>query len=260
MRLDKYLAESYLGSRKKVRNYVQEGKVCVNDEFVLDPAFEIQEGIDRITYQGVRVIHCGKKYYMFHKPVGYVTARIDDINETIFDLFSEDDLKGLFPVGRLDKDTEGLLLLTNDGEFNHRLMYPDQHVEKTYFFWAFGSLGEKEKNQLKLGIDFEDGKALAKALNLQVVLEGTYDELCDQMQIENIGDKKKNLYHQQVVSGYITIDEGRKHQVKRMIKAVGCYIVYLKRISIGELSLDESLSKGAYRELSKEEIKMVYEL
>jgi 16S rRNA pseudouridine516 synthase len=255
MRLDKFLAEASIGTRKKVRNYVLEGKVTVNNQEIREPAINIDETTDVIKYLGKLVIHEGKKYYMFHKPEGCVTARIDEENKTIFDYFHEEDnLDGLFPVGRLDKDTEGLILITNDGDFNHRLMYPDKHVEKTYFFWAFGGLNQEDMDRLKLGISLGDDKALAIALNIEIEDEGLYDLLCNKMNIENITEKKKNLHRQQVVSGYITISEGRKHQVKRMLKAVGCFVVYLKRISIGGLTLDESLKKGHYRELTEEEV------
>lgn len=254
MRLDKFLAEASIGTRKKVRNYVLEGKVTVNNQKTLEPAVEIDENTDIIKYLDHIVVHKGKKYYMFHKPAGCITAREDSVNTTVFDYFEkEDNLEGLFPVGRLDKDTEGLILLTNDGEFNHRLMYPDQHVEKTYFFWAFGNLDSKDRERLKIGISLGDDKALARAINIEVEDEGLYESLYSKMNIENITEKKKNLYQQQVVSGYITISEGRKHQIKRMLKAVGCYVVYLKRISIGSLILDETLEKGQYRELTEEE-------
>jgi 16S rRNA pseudouridine516 synthase len=255
MRLDKFLAEASVGTRKTIRNYVQEGKVTVNNLVILNPAIEIDENTDIIRYLGNDVIHAGKVYYMFHKPGGCITARKDVNCRTVLDYFDVDNRNGLFPVGRLDKDTEGLLLLTNDGEFNHRLMYPDKHVEKTYFFWAFGSLNCEEKEHLKTGITIGEEEALAKALRIEVEEEGTYQELQDKMNMETRKDIRINPNHQPVVSGYITITEGRKHQVKRMLKAVGCYVVYLKRVSIGGLMLDQTLKKGQYRELTEKEIR-----
>lgn len=254
MRLDKFLAEASVGTRKIIRNYVKEGKVTVNNQEIVDPAAEIIENMDVIRYLGKEVVYTGKVYYMFNKPGGCITARKDENSKTVLDYFDVDNMNGLFPVGRLDKDTEGLLLLTNDGEFNHRLMYPDKHVEKTYFFWAFGSLDFEAKEHLKTGIMIGEDEALAKAVKIEVEEEGIYQKLQDKMSIENIKDIRENPYHQPVVSGYITISEGRKHQVKRMLKAVGCYVVHLKRISIGGLMLDETLKKGQYRELTEKEI------
>jgi len=257
MRLDKFLAESSVGTRKIIRNYVKEGKVTVNNQEILNPAEEIIENTDVIRYHG-EVVHIGKIYYMFNKPRGCITARKDENCKTVLDYFDIDNKNGLFPVGRLDKDTEGLLLLTNDGELNHRLMYPDKHVEKTYFFWAFGSLDFAAKERLKTGIMIGLDEALAKAVKIEVEEEGIYQEFQDKMNIINIKKIKKNPSYQPVASGYITISEGRKHQVKRMLKAVGCYVVYLKRVSIGGLMLDETLEKGQYRELTEKEIQNYY--
>jgi 16S rRNA pseudouridine516 synthase len=196
---------------------------------------------------------------MFHKPRGCITARKDADNATVLDYFDANIAKGLFPIGRLDKDTEGLLLLTNDGEFSHRLMHPNKHVEKTYFFWAFGSLDYSAVEHLKEGVIIEEGEALAKAISVEVETEGSYLELKDKMDQEKVKEIRKNPCQQQVVSGYLTISEGRKHQVKRMLKAVGCYVVYLKRVSIGGLALDESLKEGQYRELTEDELRILYD-
>ncbi len=253
MRLDKFLAEASVGSRKIIRNFVKDGMITVNNKKITDPAVEIEESMDVIRYLGKRITHPGKMYYMFHKPQGCITATKDLDNKTVLDYFAEDCRKGLFPIGRLDKDTEGLLLLTNDGEFSHKLMYPDKHVEKTYFFWAFGTLSREAKGSLKTGIDIGEGEHLAKAVKLEIEEEGLYLELQDKMKLTNIKGIRINPFHQPVVSGFITITEGRKHQVKRMLKAAGCYIVYLKRTSIGGLTLDDTLKKGHYRELTKEE-------
>ena len=257
MRLDKYLAEASIGTRKIVRDYVKDGKITVNDIMITEPAMDIDENIDVIKYQGEQVIHRGKVYYMFHKPARCITARKDKDFKTVLDYFDIENKNGLFPVGRLDRDTEGLLFLTNDGEFNHQLMYPEKHVEKTYFFWAFGSLEVEDKNRLETGICIGDDNTLTKPAKIEIVKQGKYDELKDELDKEEFIHKKKNIYNQRVVSGYLTITEGRKHQVKRMLKAVGCYVVYLKRISIGEVMLDESLKKGQYRELTETEIQIL---
>ena len=259
MRLDKFLAEASVGTRKKVRNYVKEGKVTVNNHIVLEPAADIDETTDAVRYLDTKVIHARKIYYMFHKPEGCITARKDANSKTILDYFNDENMNGIFPVGRLDKDTEGLLFLTNDGEFNHRLMFPEKHVEKTYFFWAYGSLDYETMERLKTGIDIGDNKGLVRAINVEVDEEGKYEELKDKMNRVNSIEINKNPYQQLVLSGYLTISEGRKHQVKRMLKAVGCYVVYLKRVSIGGLILDETLNKGHYRELTEQEISALYD-
>jgi 16S rRNA pseudouridine516 synthase len=254
MRLDKFLAESSVGTRKNVRTYIKEGMVKVNGDVITEPAIEINESSDVIEYLDNEVAYTGKVYYMFNKPAGYITARTDAVNKTVFDLFDSASMNGVFHVGRLDKDTEGLLLFTNDGEFEHHLMHPEKHVEKTYLFWALGSLNEKDKKQLEQGIYIGQGRILTKPAKIKVHKYGMYKDHKHEMDIENLNNIDSNHYNQPVVSGYLTISEGRKHQVKRMLKAVGCYVIYLKRVSIGGLALDESLEKGEYRFLTKGEI------
>jgi len=195
---------------------------------------------------------------MFHKPAGCITARSDENDKTVFDYFQDMNTEGLFPVGRLDKDTEGLLFITNDGEINHQLMYPDKHVDKTYYFWAFGSLDEEQIRQLEAGISINDEEPLTKPATLKVIKSGLFLELKDEIQGTKYEKVKKNRDVQPVLAGYITISEGRKHQVKRMLRAFGCYVIYLKRISVGSVVLDDTLQKGQYRSLSEEEIKSLY--
>ena len=259
MRLDKFLAQSSIGNRKKVRTYIKEGMVTVNGDVITEPAIEINENSDVIKYIGKVVDYAGKVYYMFNKPSGCITATKDKDHKTVFDFFDHVNMNGVFHVGRLDKDTEGLLLLTNDGEFEHKLMYPEKHVEKTYFFWALGSLDEKDKKQLEQGIYIGKVEILTKPAKIEVQKCGMYKELKNEMPVDNLENMNSENYNQPVVSGYLTISEGRKHQVKRMLKAVGCYVVYLKRISIGGLILDESLAKGQYRFLTEVEIKNLME-
>lgn len=259
MRLDKFLAQSSVGRRKEVRVYVKEGMVKVNGDVITEPATEIKESYDVIEYLDKVVTYTGKSYYMFNKPAGYITARKDTANKTVFDFLDDVNMNGVFHVGRLDKDTEGLLLFTNDGEFEHQLMCPQKHVEKTYFFWALGSLSEEDRKQLEQGICIGKGEILTKPAKIEVQKCGIYQELKHEMAIENLHNIDSDIYSQPVVSGYLTISEGRKHQVKRMLKAVGCYVVYLKRVSIGGLMLDESLEKGQYRLLKETEIQKLLE-
>jgi 16S rRNA pseudouridine516 synthase len=258
MRLDKFLAESSVGTRKKVRNYIEEGMVKVNEKIITEPAIEINENKDVIKYLDEDVEYIGKVYYMFHKPAGCITARKDVVNKTVFDYFNEVNTNGIFHVGRLDKDTEGLLLFTNDGEFEHHLMYPQKHVEKTYYFWALGSLDKKELKLLEEGVYIGKGEILTRPAKIKIDKCGRYNEFKEEIHIESLSNIDSNNYDQPIVSGYLTISEGRKHQVKRMLKAVGCYVVYLKRVSIGGLYLDETLKKGEYRSLTKDEIQILY--
>lgn len=253
MRLDKYLAESYVGSRKAVRLLIKEAKIKVNNEVILDPVTEVSEN-DSIVYQEQRVIHPGKHYIMFHKPMGCVTSKKDDSHKTVMEYFPEESRTGLFPVGRLDRDTEGLLLFTNDGEFDYQLMNPKHHVEKRYFFWVLGTLSRESIKQLETGIDIGEFDTITKPAKVEVECSGTYNEFENKIPCIDDFNMKHNRYIQEVTAGYITITEGRKHQVKRMLKAVGCYVVYLKRVQIGTLVLDENLQPGEYRELTKEEV------
>lgn len=200
-----------------------------------------------------------KLYYMFHKPSGCITAKKDAQHKTVMDYF-ETELQGkLHPVGRLDKDTEGLLLLTNDGKWNQKLMHPDNHVEKTYFFWAVGELNQEKKQQLEQGVFLKSEPKKTMPAKLEILVPGKLQEIQSLFSSKNCGNIVKNPRNQNIISGYLTIKEGKKHQVKRMLKAVGCYVVYLKRTRIGRLALDEALPRGGYRKLAPEELKLLSE-
>lgn len=257
MRLDKFLVVASVGTRQKVRGYVKAGLIKVNEEVVMEPALEIDENNDIIKYLGKVVKSRSRIYYMFNKPGGCITARSDAESKTVMDYFHGVNMDGIFHVGRLDKDTEGLLLLTNDGDFNNEIMYPEKHVEKTYYFWALGSLSENDKRRLEEGISIGHGEPITKPAKIQVIKSGRYKELEEELDVVKYYNMKSNHPNQSVVSGYITISEGRKHQVKRMLKAVGCYVVYLKRTSIGGLKLDENLESGKFRPLKEWEIQLL---
>jgi 16S rRNA pseudouridine516 synthase len=194
------------------------------------------------------------EYYMFHKPRGCVSARCDERHKTVMDYFPEEKREKLFHVGRLDKDTEGLLIITNDGKLCYELMNPEKEVEKTYFFWAQGKLTEESIKELEAGADVYNGKqkitspAKIKIENV-ATLKDIKGLLCESDL--KLSKKKGDLA---VTSGYITITEGKKHQVKRMLKYAGCRVVYLKRLKIGGLNLDFDLPPGAYRRLTEEEL------
>jgi len=260
MRLDKYLAEGWIGQRKQVRGIINEGRVTVNGEVVTEAAYEVVCGQDEICYDGQIMNHPGKRYYMFHKPMGCITARKDERHETVLDYFTEELRPGLFPVGRLDKDTEGLLLLTNDGELDYQLMNPVNHVKKTYYCWALGSLSSEQCQMLENGVDLGKDAGISKPAKFQLDRSGYYDEYSydiDQVAMD-LQEVKRSQYRKPVVSGYLTITEGKKHQVKRMLRAVGCYVIALKRISIGSLMMDNSLQQGEYRELTKQEVELLF--
>lgn len=262
MRLDKYLTQSSIGTRKKVHRILSEGCICVNGIETKDATMQIDPNTDLVTCSGDKVEHIGSVCYMFHKPKGCITARSDSKEKTVLSYFSDLNTEGIFMIGRLDKDTEGLLLLTNDGELDHRLMDPESHIDKTYFFWAVGELTHEDVSLLENGLvianlreqnrNITDQSAIpkkTKPAQLQIIKQGMYHEFADEIPIK--------LHEDHVVCGLLTISEGQKHQVKRMLRAVGCRIFQLKRISIGNLTLDPDLKPGEYRKLTEEEIKQI---
>lgn len=255
MRLDKFLAQSKVGTRKIVRAYVEDGLVKVNGNIVFQPAYEINESTDIIEFKEEVIKHAGKVYYMFNKPAGCITARKDESNKTVFDYFKDINMDGIFHIGRLDKDTEGLLLFTNDGDFNNKLMSPKFHVDKKYFFIALGTIDEDKRNDLECGVYIGKDEPITKPARIDDLKCGSYEELEEELNLRKYYDVNSKFYNQPVVCGYLTISEGRKHQVKRMLKSVGCYVIYLKRVSIGKVVLDESLNMGEYRSLTEKEIK-----
>jgi 16S rRNA pseudouridine516 synthase len=179
---------------------------------------------------GTRLSYQSFYYYMLYKPSGVVTATKDNHDKTVMDLLSDVSGKDLFPVGRLDKDTEGLLLITNDGELSHRLLLPKRHVAKTYYVECRGQITDEDIQKLEKGVDIGDDKpTLPAKVELLTQNDGSY-------------------------TMKLTITEGRFHQVKRMVQAVGGEVAYLKRLSMGTLLLDENLQKGQYRSLTEQEI------
>lgn len=196
------------------------------------------------------------KYYMLNKPKGYVTARTDTLNKTVMDLFPEEERFLLHPVGRLDKDTEGLLLITDDGMLTHRLMQPKSHISKTYFFYAIGRLTEEKQEMIRKGVMLQGQERRTLPAQIVCLSEGKITEITAFLP----GSKREKLLknpQQDIFSGTITITEGRNHQVKRMLRAIGCCIVYLERIAVGELMLDRELLRGEYRELTREEMRLL---
>lgn len=234
MRLDKYLAEAGAGTRSQVKDYIRKGLVTVNEKQAKDGSVHINENNDRVCLKGKRLDYAKERYYMLYKPKGVVCANKDNVNKTVLELFDKKLQRGLIIVGRLDKDTEGLLLLTTNGSFSHQLMSPVKHVTKTYYFEADGVLTKEDIEKLEAGVSI-----------------GCDEPLTLPAKVSHVSGRENT------VCGRLTIMEGRFHQVKRMLLAVGCRVTYLKRISIGAILLDESLKPGEYRELSEKELQAV---
>ncbi|AYC30806.1 pseudouridine synthase [Paenisporosarcina cavernae] len=233
MRLDKMLAHMGYGSRREIRGLVKAGEVLVNGLPAKDVGMQIQEENDQVLVYGEEVIYSEYVYYMMNKPPGVISATEDKHDETVIDLL--DPLAQhfeVFPVGRLDKDTEGLLILTNDGKLSHQLLSPKKHVPKTYFAKVEGVVSQKDIDQFAKGVILDDGYE-TKPAKLTIVQAAEISEI------------------------ELIIVEGKFHQVKRMFEAVGKKVVFLKRIQMGELSLDPELELGDYRELSKEEVEIL---
>lgn len=234
MRLDKYLCEAGLGTRSQVKKLLKSGAVTVNGETALRPEQKI-ENTDRVAVSGQELFVSELEYWMLNKPAGCVSATEDRQFQTVVDLLPEKARRDLFPVGRLDRDTEGLLLLTNDGKLAHFLLSPKRHVDKVYFAKIQGKVTEEHVRLFKEGLDIGDEKKTLPAI-LELVKSG-----------EEISEIR------------VTIREGRYHQIKRMFAATGCEVVYLKRLSMGSLRLDESLKPGEARLLTDDEIRALKE-
>ena len=232
-RLDKALSSLGCGSRKEVGAMIRAGRAAVNGEIIRDPAYKVTPAEDRLTLGGTPVRWRIGRYYMLNKPPDLVSARVDNLHETVLSVFPEDERRGLFPVGRLDKNTEGLLLITDDGAFAHALTAPRRHVDKVYAALVEGRLELSAPKRFAEGLTLADG-TLCKSAVLKI--EGVQDGLT---RVE------------------VTLREGKHHQVKRMIAAVGGHVEHLKRLSIGPLRLDASLAPGEYRELTEEEVSML---
>ena len=233
IRLDKLLANMGIGTRSEVKSLIKSGRVTVNGGTVKRPETKVDEKNDRILADGREVCYSKYETYMFHKPAGCVTATRDNHDKTVMDYLEISGKERFFPVGRLDKDTEGLLLITNDGALAHKLLAPGKHVDKTYFARVEGKLLPEHGRLFQEGLDIGDEKPTRPAV-LHILSSGEQSE------------------------AEVTIREGRFHQVKRMFAAVGCEVLYLKRLSMGGVALDGALPPGAYRPLTKEELARIY--
>lgn len=229
IRLDKFLAEAGVGTRSEVKKYIRQKLVTVDLVPAKGPEQKIDEKSARVCFRGKEIIYAAYEYYLFYKPMGCVSATEDNIHKTVMDYMTNVVRKDLFPVGRLDIDTEGLLLITNDGALAHELLSPAKHVDKTYYAKVRGRVTEKDVNLFENGVDIGDEK-LTKPARLKILYEGDISEI------------------------ELTITEGRFHQVKRMFEATGKEVLYLKRISMGSLTLPKDMEPGTYRPLTAQEL------
>jgi 16S rRNA pseudouridine516 synthase len=240
LRLDKFLADHNIGSRKQIKEYVKNGRCRINGEPAKKPDVHIDEDNDEITFDGKALSYSRFHYFLLNKPAGVVSATTDGRNRTVLDLLKAENIKGLSPCGRLDIDTEGLLLITDDGVLIHELLSPKKHVDKTYEAHLKSDISDEELKLLKEGVDIGDKKDDGSP---HLTLPAT----------ARIGERDED--GNMVV--YLTIHEGRFHQVKRMFEAVGNEVVFLRRLSMGSLELTDDLSVGDYRPLSEEEIELL---
>lgn len=242
IRIDKFLCDNNIGTRSQVKDMIKKGLVSVNDTVIKQPEFKVNEAADKVICQGVAINYQEFYYYMLNKPGGYVTAHQDNLNPTVMSLLKNATGKDLSPVGRLDKDTEGLLLITNDGELNHKLLAPKSHVPKTYYAELRDAFTEEQAMKLKNGVDIGEKHPCMPAESIAVDF-----------------NKDTKDRHGGVSAILLTIHEGKFHQVKRMLQVVGNEVVYLKRVQFGSLKLDDELTLGEYRTLTEQEIKFLYE-
>jgi 16S rRNA pseudouridine516 synthase len=229
LRLDKYLADMGLGTRSEIKEWIRKGRVKLNEAVCNKPESKVVIGTDLVSFDNRLVGYVQDQYIMLHKPTGVVSATNDNVSKTVMDLLTDIISKDLFPVGRLDKDTEGLLLITNDGDLAHRLLSPKKHVNKVYYAKVRGRVTQEDKDAFLRGVDIKDEEPTMPAV-LNILVSDDISEV------------------------ELTLQEGRFHQVKRMFEAVGKEVVYLKRLSMGSLVLDPDLKPGEYRALTEKEL------
>lgn len=229
MRLDKFLANAGIGTRSEVKQYIKKGLIQVNGAPAKKADMSISEDTDEILFQNKPVTLQKWFYYLMNKPQGVISATEDNFQKTVLDLLGADKRNDIFPVGRLDKDTEGLLLLTNDGALAHDLLSPKKHVSKTYYAKIEGVVTESDVKIFKNGVKIDEGFTALSA-NLKILSSDTVSEI------------------------EVEIFEGKFHQVKRMFQAVDKKVLFLKRLSMGPLVLDETLAPGKYRPLTEQEL------
>jgi len=232
LRLDKFLSDMGIGSRNEVKKYLKSGRVSVNNKVIKAPECKVNVNDDEIVFDGRRITYQLYEYFMLNKPAGVVSATTDNVHDTVIESITSSVKKDLFPVGRLDIDTEGLLIITNDGDLAHKLLSPKKHVPKTYYAKIEGRVCSEDVEVFKKGIKLEDDFTTLPA-ELKIITSDAVSEI------------------------EVTIYEGKFHQVKRMFQSVGKKVVYLKRLSVGPLVLDPDLAVGGYRPLSDDEVNLL---
>lgn len=235
IRLDKYLADMKIGTRSEVKNYIKKGRISVNGDVIKAPEQKLDLENSTVTFDGKAVSYVTIEYYMLNKPAGVLSATMDKKAKTVLDLIDAK-RKDLFPVGRLDKDTEGLLIITNDGQMAHDLLSPKKHIDKLYFAKVKGIINNEHVKAFADGLMIDNEfKAMPAKLEIIQCINGSepYTEV------------------------YVTIKEGKFHQIKRMFTCVGSEVLYLKRLAMGELKLDDNLALGEYRPLTEDEIQLL---
>ncbi len=232
MRLDKLLTHLNCGSRKEVGAMIRAGRVTVDATVICDPAYKVDPDSAAVALDGQTQQYCAQRYFMLNKPAGVITANRDGRHRTVLDLFPEQQRRGLFAVGRLDKDTEGLLIVTDDGALSHALMSPGRHVSKVYEAEVEGVLAKDAAARFAAGLTLKDGTVCLPAM------------------LEVLSDAP-------VQTVRVTLNEGKYHQVKRMVAAVGGLVVHLRRIRIGGLTLDTALAPGEFRMLTEPELALL---
>lgn len=235
IRLDKYLADMGVGSRQEVKQQIRKGTVSVDGQIIKTPETKVDPQRQSVCVHGEPVGYAAYEYFMLNKPAGVISAVQDKKDTTVVDIIESKKRKDLFPVGRLDKDTEGLLLVTNDGALAHRLLSPKKHVDKVYYARIKGCVTEETIRVFKEGVNIgtEVKAEWTKPAALEIIESAPFSVV------------------------RITIQEGKFHQVKRMFQAVEMEVLYLKRERMGSLHLDERLTPGEYRELTQEELELL---
>lgn len=256
LRLDKYLSDMSVETRSRLKQMIRYGQVSVNGVPARKPEMKVMPGEDTVTVRGEEIVYREREYYMLYKPAGVVTAVTDRKEKTVMDLLPGVRRSDLSPVGRLDRDTEGLLLITNDGALSHRLLSPKHHVEKVYYAEIEGKVTEEDCLAFREGLDIGD-ETLTLPAELEILPDGPSEQSGDEAAVKSAqADDAEDCESRSAEPKSrvkVTVTEGRFHQIKRMFEARQKRVAYLKRLSMGPLVLDESLKKGEWRRLTPEE-------
>lgn len=248
LRLDKFLADMGICTRSESKKLLKFGFVSVNGKTEKNSSTKVDPEKDKVAFKGKEIAYQKYFYYMLNKPAGCVSATKDGLSETVIEFLKSEPTRDLFPVGRLDKDTEGLLLITNDGMLAHNLLSPKKHVDKTYYAFVDKPLTEEETKSFEEGLDIGDETLTLPAKIKEISTEESkkFIEKATELAMKDFVFEKAYK---------VILKEGRYHQIKRMFECFGSTVTYLKRVSMGSLNLDENLKPGEYRQLTKEEVK-----